>query len=183
MNTANPLGVPAHRHINPDGSEGGWVADTATVDSTAWVFGDAQVFGDAWVSGDARVSGNAWVSGDACWLHVSPLAITATVERDGSIAVAWVGERMTLAEFRARPRSPPQGRWNDPRLLCRGHIVNWLPTAILAAVTIGLTATIVCKVTYGRRLWRTYDIAESVMHGALYLSLGLVAVAGLVAIR
>jgi hypothetical protein len=47
--------VPAHRHTNPDGTEGGWVADTATVEPTAWVFGDAQVFGDARVSGDARV--------------------------------------------------------------------------------------------------------------------------------
>lgn len=25
--------VPAHRHANPDGGEGGWVADSATVDA------------------------------------------------------------------------------------------------------------------------------------------------------
>jgi hypothetical protein len=24
--------VPAHRHVNPDGSEGGWVADTTTLE-------------------------------------------------------------------------------------------------------------------------------------------------------
>ena len=27
--------VPAHQHTNPDGSVGGWVADTATVADTA----------------------------------------------------------------------------------------------------------------------------------------------------
>ena len=41
--------VPAHRHRNPDGSEGGWVADTAQV------------------SGSARVS----ESGD--WILVGPI--------------------------------------------------------------------------------------------------------------
>jgi len=30
--------VPAHRHVNPDGSEGGWVAETAQV------YGNAQVY-------------------------------------------------------------------------------------------------------------------------------------------
>jgi len=35
--------VPAHRHINPDGTVGGWVADTytATVHSTVFVGPDA----------------------------------------------------------------------------------------------------------------------------------------------
>ena len=55
--------VPAHRHTNPDGSLGGWVANTACVDSTARVFGaaqgsgTAQVSGEAWVFDEARVSG------------------------------------------------------------------------------------------------------------------------------
>lgn len=63
--------VAAHRHVNPDGSVGGWVADTATVDATAHVGADAQVYGNARVSDTAqvydtaRVSGNARVSGDA----------------------------------------------------------------------------------------------------------------------
>ena len=35
--------VPAHRHINPDGEEGGWVSGTAQVSDNAWVFGNAQV--------------------------------------------------------------------------------------------------------------------------------------------
>ena len=33
--------VPAHRHINPDGSVGGWVADTATVADTVYIGEDA----------------------------------------------------------------------------------------------------------------------------------------------
>ena len=60
--------VPAHRHINRDGSPGGWVADTAHVASTARVadnarvFGDARVFGTAWVADNARDFGDARVS-------------------------------------------------------------------------------------------------------------------------
>jgi hypothetical protein len=63
--------VLAHRHVNPDGSLGGWVADTATVEPTAYVgpdarvYGTARVFENAWVGGDAFVSENAWVFGDA----------------------------------------------------------------------------------------------------------------------
>ena len=57
--------VPAHRHTNPDGSLGGWVADTATVSPTAWVSGNAKVYGNAWVFGNAKVYGNAEVSGNA----------------------------------------------------------------------------------------------------------------------
>jgi UDP-3-O-[3-hydroxymyristoyl] glucosamine N-acyltransferase len=75
--------VPAAQHINPDGSIGGWVAATATVEATAyvgpealvfgkarvydsaWVYGEAQMYGSAWVYGEAQVSGDAWVYGDA----------------------------------------------------------------------------------------------------------------------
>jgi len=53
--------VPAHRH--PNG--GGWVADTATVDSSEFVGPDAKVFGEAQVYGKARVSDSALVSGSA----------------------------------------------------------------------------------------------------------------------
>ena len=66
--------VPAARHKNPNGSEGGWVAATAKVDPTAFVGSNARVYDTAWVSGNARVSGKAWVSGNA-WVsdnaHVS----------------------------------------------------------------------------------------------------------------
>ena len=63
--------VPAKRHKNKDGSEGGWIALTAKAESTVFISGNAQVFGNAWVFGDvqvfdnARVFGNAWVSGNA----------------------------------------------------------------------------------------------------------------------
>lgn len=57
--------VPAHRHVNPDGSEGGWVADTAAVEPTAYVGHDARVYSSAWVGGEARVDGKAKVYEDA----------------------------------------------------------------------------------------------------------------------
>ena len=45
MSNDNPLGVPAHRHRNPDGTEGGWVADTATVAARAHIGRYARVQG------------------------------------------------------------------------------------------------------------------------------------------
>ena len=75
--------VPAHRHINPNGTLGGWVADTAYVaptvhvDLNARVFGNAlvgdhariydyaKVFGYAGVFGDARLYGYAKIGGNA----------------------------------------------------------------------------------------------------------------------
>ena len=105
MSDENPLGIPAKRHINPDGTEGGWVADTATVAptahiganarvcgtarvygnarvyGTAWVYGIARVYGNAWVYGNAQVSGNAWVSGNA---QVSGIRHVLTVGPLGS---------------------------------------------------------------------------------------------------
>ena len=47
--------VPAKRHVNPDGSEGGWVADTATVEASCHIGPEVQVFGTAWVSDNAKV--------------------------------------------------------------------------------------------------------------------------------
>ena len=63
--------VPAHQHKNPDGSVGGWVAETAWVDSTAYVgentkvYGHAQVFGKALIYGNAKVYGKALICGNA----------------------------------------------------------------------------------------------------------------------
>ena len=48
--------VPAHRHMNPDGTEGGWVAATAKVDSTCYIGPFARVYGYAQVFGDAKIS-------------------------------------------------------------------------------------------------------------------------------
>ena len=79
MNTTFNFGsgeVPAHRHINPDGSIGGWVAETATVAPTAYIGINAQVSGTARVYGDAQVFGTARVYGDS-W-STSPLYIQGT---------------------------------------------------------------------------------------------------------
>jgi hypothetical protein len=39
--------VPSHRHVNPNGSLGGWVADTATVSATVFIGENAQVSEEA----------------------------------------------------------------------------------------------------------------------------------------
>ena len=41
----NPIGRPAHRHINPDGSEGGWVAERAKVAPGVYVGARATIYG------------------------------------------------------------------------------------------------------------------------------------------
>lgn len=52
-------------HTNPDGSVGGLVASTATVDATAWVDPDARVLGNAHVIDSAKVLDRSVVKGDA----------------------------------------------------------------------------------------------------------------------
>jgi UDP-3-O-[3-hydroxymyristoyl] glucosamine N-acyltransferase len=66
-----------HRHKNPDGSLGGWVAETASVEPSVFVGEHALVYGEAvltdhvrildlaQVSGKAKISGHAVVSGNA----------------------------------------------------------------------------------------------------------------------
>jgi len=56
--------VPAARHRNPDGSEGGWVARTAYVASTAFVGRGARVFNSALVFNSARIYDAGWLWGD-----------------------------------------------------------------------------------------------------------------------
>ena len=63
--------VPAKRHQNPDGTIGGWVAETALVEKSAFVRYDAKVFdkaivlNNAYISGKAKIFGNAQVSNSA----------------------------------------------------------------------------------------------------------------------
>ena len=57
--------VPARRHINPNGSEGGWVAMTATVLPHVYIGKEAKVFGSACVYDDAQIHGRARVFGNA----------------------------------------------------------------------------------------------------------------------
>ncbi len=54
--------VPAHRHRNPDGTEGGWVAETALVDPTAYISPDSLVWGDALIPENTRLCGACRVS-------------------------------------------------------------------------------------------------------------------------
>lgn len=51
--------VPAKRHKNPDGTIGGWVANSAIVEPSATVRFCAEVYGEAEVFGDAQVYGFA----------------------------------------------------------------------------------------------------------------------------
>jgi len=64
MSNDNPLGVPAHRHRNPDGTEGGWVADTATVAAKAHIGRYARVYGGT-IRGGTIEGGTIW--GGTIW--------------------------------------------------------------------------------------------------------------------
>ena len=58
--------VPAHRHPNADGSEGGWVAETAYVAPWTILDSDAEIFGTARVMVDhfsGRMDSGIVVSG------------------------------------------------------------------------------------------------------------------------
>ena len=83
--------VAAHRHRNPDGTLGGWVADTA------------QVYGTARVYGTALVSGNAQVYGTAQHLLIGPIgsrsAYLTWTRGDNCIATGCF--RGSVDEFRA----------------------------------------------------------------------------------
>jgi len=67
--------VLARRHVNPDGSIGGWVSYTAMVAPTVYVGEDAQVYGSAQVNGtvellhNVRVYGSAYVHANALLYH------------------------------------------------------------------------------------------------------------------
>jgi len=62
--------VPAHRNINPDGVEGGWVADTAYVAPDCFIGLDAVVYDRAQVMGGCSVRDRARVYGTARILNV-----------------------------------------------------------------------------------------------------------------
>lgn len=83
--------VPAHRHKNPDGSEGGWVADTATVAATAHighaakVCDNAQVYHNAVVYDNAQIYGNALVYGNAQVYDNAQICGSARVHSDAIV--------------------------------------------------------------------------------------------------
>lgn len=61
-------GMVCHRHINPDGKLGGWVADTATVADTAHLGKNAQVLRYAHVTDCVRIYGRVVITD---WANVS----------------------------------------------------------------------------------------------------------------
>ena len=85
--------VSAARHLNADGSVGGWVArsahveESATVDHHAEVFGNARVFGDAQILDYARVADNARVYDDAVVCGEATASSTAS---GGHQSAVWI---------------------------------------------------------------------------------------------
>jgi len=84
--------VPAHRHLNPDGTLGGWVAETAYAAPTAVVGADACVYDGAVVSGLARITGAAHVYGHASVSGTAHVSENATVS-----GTARVSENATVS--------------------------------------------------------------------------------------
>ncbi len=93
--TSTPLGrvlhdfgygaVRAARHINPDGTSGGWVALTAHVEDTAHLGPNAVVFGNARVFGNAQVLDRAVVCDNARVYDDSVVSGDAVVAENGRV--------------------------------------------------------------------------------------------------
>jgi UDP-3-O-[3-hydroxymyristoyl] glucosamine N-acyltransferase len=61
----NGVETYAMPHINPDGTIGGWVAESSVVDEECYISPDAEVFEYAQVLGEATLLGSTCVSGFA----------------------------------------------------------------------------------------------------------------------
>ena len=83
--------VAAHGHQNPDGSMGGWVADTAYVaetvfmDSTAAVFGRSIVLDEVEIKDFAMVCGDTKISGKAQLKDFARVSGSARIEMEAKI--------------------------------------------------------------------------------------------------
>jgi hypothetical protein len=73
--------VPAHRHTNPTGDEGGIVADTAFVDATSTVGRGSVVFAKAKVVNGAKIINNSRISGNIDGKRIESLEVTSTTAR------------------------------------------------------------------------------------------------------
>jgi carbonic anhydrase/acetyltransferase-like protein (isoleucine patch superfamily) len=99
--------VYAHQHNNPDGSIGGWVADTAYVAPTAYVGKDALVFEYARVLGNAMVLETAEVSG-----HAMVLEDTKIYGRVCGYAIVVAGSKVGMrTKLDKDLRLNDEGRW------------------------------------------------------------------------
>jgi len=90
--------VAASRHVNPDGTLGGWVAATANVDQVAHVDPDAVVFDNARVFGRSYVFDEAQVFGNARVLDGSLISGTARVFDNATIDAAGVIDQAEVRE-------------------------------------------------------------------------------------
>jgi|ERR1035437_3813968 UDP-3-O-[3-hydroxymyristoyl] glucosamine N-acyltransferase len=93
-----------HQHKNPDGTLGGWIANTAKVAPSCYVGKHALVYGhavltdevcvvdSAQVSGSAHLSGDVIVSGN-CWVSGTTKASTGRI---------WKNERVSEKQTRIR---------------------------------------------------------------------------------
>jgi UDP-3-O-[3-hydroxymyristoyl] glucosamine N-acyltransferase len=96
MNGVEVYGYP---HVNPDGSTGGWVAETALVDKTCYiaptaeVYEYAQVHDGATIKGESEIRGFAQVRGAATVDGASIITDEALVEGDAFIDSTSLGGR------------------------------------------------------------------------------------------
>lgn len=75
----------AHRHRNPDGSLGGWVAESAYVAPTVNMSPDARVYGKATVWDNAHIMDHAVVRGSALIYGDAIISGTARVEDEANV--------------------------------------------------------------------------------------------------
>lgn len=93
--------VDASRHVNPDGSQGGWVAFTAHVDPGARIAPGARVFGNARVFDVCEVRDEASVCDTARIYGRAVVADRAVVRGDATVADAEIRDD-AIVEGRAR---------------------------------------------------------------------------------
>lgn len=93
------------RNKNPDGSIGGWVADTAyvaptaRVDRDAWVYEQARVEGNAWVAKHAKVHGEATLRDNALVGDRADVSGASQISENGmAVDDAVLGDRARISE-------------------------------------------------------------------------------------
>ncbi len=79
-------GVVHRHHTNPDGKEGGWVAETAKVDPKAWVEPNARVSGAAHVGPGVKIRGHAVVQDSATVKDGAVVEGSAVIQGDAIVA-------------------------------------------------------------------------------------------------
>ena len=106
--------VPARRHINPDGSEGGWVASTAHVADNCFIASGAVVYDVARVLDGSMLFDQARVFGSATLKSVimsdySKVSGPTMLEKARLFGMTYVHNRRKAAPLKRAPleKSPP----------------------------------------------------------------------------